>query len=117
MGIDAFTREDLKAGRYVEKNLMVNETNKILIEVPDWSYLNVIVASNKPEMFVLNSGSNPKVKENEIISKDRKIDFEELSNKHIEYVMLKSQDLKNKAMNNPFLKEKKAFKDWSLFGL
>ncbi len=117
MGIDAFTREDLKTGRYVEKNLMVSETNKILIEVPDWSYLNILIASNKPEMFVLNSDSNPKVKENEIINKENKIDFEELSNKHIEYILLKSKDLKSKAMNNPFLKEKKAFKDWSVFEL
>ena len=117
MGIDAFTREDLRTGRYVEKNLIVNEKSKILIEVPDWSYLNVMIASNKPEMFVLNSDSNPKVKENEIINKDRKISFEGLSNKHIEYVLLKSKDLKSKALNNPFLKEKKAFKDWSVFEL
>ena len=117
MGIDAFTREDLRAGRYVEKNMIVNEASKILIEVPDWSYLNVMIASNKPEMFVLNSDSNPKVKEDEIINKESKIDFEELSNKHIKYILLKSKDLKSKAMNNPFLKEKKAFKDWFVFEL
>jgi len=117
MGIDAFTTEDLRTGRYVEKNLMVNETNKILIEVTDWSYLNVMVASNKPEMFVLNSSSNPKIKENEIINKDQKVNFEELSEKHIKYVLLKSKDLKSKAINNPFLKNKKVFKDWSVFEL
>ena len=117
MGIDAFTREDLRTGRYIENNLMVNETNKILIEVPDWSYLNVIVASNKPDMFVLNSNSNPKIKKDEIISDSQKINFEELSNKHIKYVLLKSEDLKKRAMSNPFLKEKKAFNDWSVFEL
>lgn len=117
IGIDAFTKEDFRAGRYVEKNLMVNETNKVLIEVPDWSYLNVMVASDKPDMFVLNSDSNPKIKEDEIISKDQKINFEQLSNKHIKYVLLKSKDLKSKAIGNPFLKEKKAFKNWSIFEL
>jgi len=66
---------------------------------------------------VLNSSFNPKIKENEIINKDQKINFEELSEKHIKYVLLKSKDLKSKAINNPFLKNKKVFKDWSVFEL
>ena len=117
MGIDAFTKEELKVGRYVERNLMVNETNKILIEIPDWSYLNIIVASNKPGLFVWNSDYNPKKKGNEIINKESKINFEELSNRRIKYLLLKSEGLKSKVMSNPFFREKKVFKEWSVFEL
>jgi hypothetical protein len=116
-GANAFTKEDLKVGRYVEKSLMLDERNKILIEIPDWTYLNIIVASNKPKFFVLNSNFNPRIKGNEIINKDHKINFEELSNRHIKYLVFKSEKLKNKVMSNPFFRKKKGFSQWSVFEL
>jgi len=118
MGIDAFTTEELKIGRYVEANLIeIDDEKKILIEVPDWSYINIIVASNKPEMFVRNSNFNPKIKGNEIISKDYKINLDELSNRDIKYILLKSKELKNKVKDNPFFKKKKSFSKWTVFEL
>lgn len=117
MGVNAFTKDELRAGRYIEKNLILNESNRILIEVPDWTYLNIIVASNKPEIFVRNSDYNPKIKGNEMINKDNKINFEKLSSMHIKYLLLKSNELKDKVMGNPFLKRKKTFSQWSVFEL
>jgi len=118
MGIDAFTKEELKIGRYVEANLIeVDSEKKILIEVPDWSYINIIVASNKPEMFVRNSDFNPKIKGNEILSQDYKINFDELSNRDIKFLLLKSKELKDKVKDNPFFKMKKPFLEWTIFEL
>ena len=74
------------------------------------------MASNKPEFFVWNSDFNPKIKGNEVINKD-KIELEELSGRHIKYLILKSEELKNKVVSNPFFKKKEDFSQWSVFEL
>jgi len=118
-GINAFTWEELETGRYVESELIKTHTGKdrILIEVPDWSYLNIIVASNKPEAFIRNSDFNPKVKTFEIISRENKIKLDDLSSRHIKYLLLKSRELQDLVRDNPFFRKKKSFTEWTVYEL
>jgi hypothetical protein len=117
MGIDAFTVEDLRTGKYLEKEIIpfTDEENKILIEVPDWSYLNIIVASNNPDRFVENTKEGPKRKENEIISYEKDIIPDELIKIKIKYLFIKSEELKNKAAAYPFFNEKVKLNGWTLY--
>lgn len=117
--IDAFPVEDLKTGRYLEQEIipLISEENKILIEVPDWSYLNIIVASNNPESFVANSKEGPKRKENEIISYEKDIFPGELTALKVKYLFIKSEELKNKISSYPFFSEKVSIDEWTLYEL
>jgi hypothetical protein len=112
-----FSKEELKIGRYVEQNLIeADPKSKILIEVPDWSYLHIIVASNNPENFIKSSeGGDPRLIRNPTITDSSRIDLAEIADKNIRFILVKSQELKNKIKRNPFFKEKKNFKEWSLY--
>jgi hypothetical protein len=118
-GIDAFTAEDLRTGRFLEKEIipLTDEKNKILIEVPDWSYINIIVASNNPDRFVVNSEGGPKRKENEIITYEKDIIPDELTAIKVKYLFIKSKELKNKIDAYPFFKKKVKLDKWTLYEL
>ncbi len=112
-----FTKEELKIGRYVEQNLIESDpASKILIEVPDWSYLHIIAASNHPENFIKSlEGSNPRLVRNPTITDTSSINLAELTENNIRFILVKSLELKNKIQNNPFFKRIKNFKEWSLY--
>lgn len=112
-----FSKEELKIGRYVEQNLIeVDPDSKILIEIPDWSYLHIAASSNHPENFVKSlEGGDPRLIRNPTITDSSKIDLAELTDKNIKFMLVKSQELKNKIRSNPFFKEKKKFKEWVVY--
>jgi 4-amino-4-deoxy-L-arabinose transferase-like glycosyltransferase len=112
-----FTKDELKIGRYVENNLIRPDANsKILIEVPDWSFLHIAVASNNPGRFVKSSeGGNPKIRRNTTITDSCKIDMAELINRNIKYIMAKTPELKDRITHNPFFIKKKKFNGWSIY--
>jgi 4-amino-4-deoxy-L-arabinose transferase-like glycosyltransferase len=114
---DNFSKDELRIGRYIEKNLIdAAPGSKILIEVPDWSYLHIIIASNNPEKFIKNFQSgNPRIMRDPVISDESSTDLAELSDRRIKYILLKSEELINKIKLNPFFKSKKEFKEWVVF--
>ena len=112
-----FSKTELEIGRYIEKNLIdINPNKKILIEIPDWSYLHIAASSNHPENFVrcLEEGE-PKIIRNKTLPESSNLDFAELRDKNISYVIAKSNELKNKISSNPFFKEKKKFREWIIY--
>jgi hypothetical protein len=112
-----FTNEEFKIGRYVEQNLIkADPESKILIEIPDWSYLHIILASNNPRNFIKSSeGADPRLIRNPTIPYSSRIDLAEITNKNIGFILVKSRELKNKIQYNPFFKERKNFKEWSIY--
>jgi len=112
-----FTKEELRIGRYLEQNLIeADPVSKILIEIPDWSYLHIIAASNHPENFIKSTeGGDPRLIRNPTITDSSSVDIADLTDKNIRFILLKSRELKNKIQRNPFFKEGKNFKEWSLF--
>jgi hypothetical protein len=112
-----FSKEELRIGRYIEQNLIEGDLAvKILIEIPDWSYLHIAAASNHPENFIKSlEGGDPKLIRNPTITDSSKIDLAELTDKNIKFMLVKSQQLKNKIQHNPFFKERKNFKEWVVY--
>jgi hypothetical protein len=112
-----FSEEELQIGNYIEKNIIEpNPENKILIEVPDWSFLHIIVASNNPDNFIKNSESgDPKIRQNPTINKSSTLDSGELAEKKIKYLMAKTPELKDRIRINHTIKKRKEFNDWYLY--
>ena len=112
-----FSKEEFRVGRYLEQNLIEAEPNsKILIEIPDWSYLHIVAASNHPENFIKSSeGGDPRLIRDPSITDSSRIDLAELTDKNIGFILVKSQELENKIQHNPFFKEIKKFKEWILY--
>jgi hypothetical protein len=112
-----FTKEELQIGRYLEQNMFeVDPGSKILIEVPDWSYIHIAAASNNPENFIkCLEGGDPRLIRNPTITDSSSIDLADLTDKRIKFILIKSMELKNKIRSNPFFKEKKNFKEWSVY--
>ncbi|HPI72060.1 MAG TPA: hypothetical protein PK843_05730 [bacterium] len=59
-GESSFPASDRQAGEFLKDRIEKNPGLMILIENSDWSYLNILVASNYPDHFILNSGPNPR---------------------------------------------------------
>lgn len=112
-----FTEEELIAGRYLRENILDNNSaKKILIEVHDWSFLHIAVASNYPDNFVKSiDGGNPDIRRNLTIADSSKIDLHELKNKNINFIMLHTPDLKAKAEKNNWIRKKKILNGWTLY--
>lgn len=134
-GDNRFTRDERAAGRYTQA-LFDRGSEKVLIESETLRYLNVLVASNRPEQFVLNTGSDPVrialyahrgqywkkhdpaiydtyVKPKYELSNG--LSAEILTRNHIGYVMLHSSIYKLRAEANPDLAEIAKFGEWQLY--
>jgi hypothetical protein len=130
-----FTEDELAAGRYAQA-LAGRGSKKILLESETLRYLNVLVASNRPERFVLNTGSDPirislythrsqywkehdpaiyeaYVRPKYELSNGLSADI--LSRNGIGFVMLHSDGYKHKADANPDLAAIANFGDWQLY--
>jgi hypothetical protein len=130
-----FTEDELAAGRYAQA-LVGRGSQKILIESETLRYLNVLVASNQPERFVLNTGSDPirislythrsqywkehdpAIYEAYVRPKyelSNGLSAKILSRNGIGYVMLHSDGYKRQADNNPDLAAIATFGAWQLY--
>jgi hypothetical protein len=112
-----FSKEELQIGRYIDKNLIQPDNDsKILIKVPDWSFLHIIAASNNPENFIKNSESgDPSIRKNLTITDSSTTNLNELTKKNIKYLMAKTPELKNKINRDTLFEGKKKFNDWHLY--
>jgi hypothetical protein len=113
-----FGKEELRIGRYVEDIIKNNPSKNILIEVPDWSFLHIITASNHPDDFYkISDSGDESILRNKIISEGSSLDLGELKEKDISFLLIKSKELKSKVQPNPFFKLRKNFKEWSLYSI
>jgi hypothetical protein len=56
----SFSRDERNLGTLLKKQLIEDPSAKVLIDSPDWSYLNILIASNYPDNFIANTGINPR---------------------------------------------------------
>ncbi len=112
-----FTKSELRVGQYAEEYLIKkNDNNKILIEVPDWSFLHIAVASNNPGAFIKSTeGGVTKIRRNQTITDSSSTGRNNLIDKHINYVMVKTSKLQKVDNHKSYLKKKKEIEGWSVY--
>ena len=92
----SFSRNDYFVGKFLEHQIAVNvlHTDKILIETSSWNYLHVIIASQHPELFLYNSGFDPKNPCQDILSLLPQEHISSLEDRHIRLLVFQSTTYK-----------------------
>jgi len=93
----SFSRSDYSIGKFIEHEFNGNvlHADKILIETSTWNYLHVIIASQHPESFLYNSGSDPKNPSQNILSLSPNDQTSVLENRHIRILIFHSASYKS----------------------
>jgi len=86
-----FTGDHLRAGTFL-KGLGLKGTDKILIDTSTWMYTNVIVASNMPDGFIMNTGPDPLYPKPAVIEFKEGIDVTLLKKMQIKYLMFQTKE-------------------------
>jgi hypothetical protein len=85
-----FTSSDYSTGNYLKQELPHIARQKILIETSQWNYLNILVASNAPDRFVLNTGFDPYEPKDTVLSANAAVDADRLIQKGIKLLVFQS---------------------------
>lgn len=85
-----FDGSDYSLGKYLASRLQGDYQHKILLETPNWNYLNVVVAENQPDRFLYNSGYDPYEPAGPIISPHNAVPVEQLSRQGIRWLVFQS---------------------------
>ena len=94
----AFSRDDLAAGRYLHAQLSEQtsgNSHKVLIESGIWSYVNVMIASQHPEQFILNSGFDPVAHAEPLLNPDEPFDNSTLQRMEVHLLVFRREDYKD----------------------
>ncbi len=90
---------------------------KILIDTSNWSYLNILIVSNNPDAFILNSGFDPVTPRNTILSAENEFELSSFKKMNIKFLLLRENELKSVISNNPNIKRISVFNDWEIHSL
>jgi Dolichyl-phosphate-mannose-protein mannosyltransferase len=85
-----FNSSDYQAGKYLKDSIQGDMQQKILIETATWNYVNVIVASNKPDCFIMNTGFDPYAPSNAVLATNTAVDVTELVQKGIHILVFQT---------------------------
>ncbi|MEJ2617157.1 MAG: hypothetical protein P8Z35_19555 [Ignavibacteriaceae bacterium] len=111
-----FSKDDIFAGNFLQENVIKNNNNfKILVDTSDWNYLNVMVASNHPQSFIINALKDPALPATQIVKNGKKIDIDYLKNLRIRYLLLENNQLIDFIKGNPSLIKVKKLGEWELY--
>lgn len=116
-----FRRQERSAGEYAASILNQSvrlsgaDTGRILIESSTWRYLHVIIASQHPEVFLLNSGPDPSHPLPAILSATKPVDPDALRSANIRYVFAESAGLKKRLEHIPDLSHEHSFAEWNVY--
>jgi hypothetical protein len=111
-----FTKEEKNAGAFLQTKIAIkNNTKKILIENPDWYYVNIIIASQHPENFVYNSGFHPYKKEYEILNTSKPLNEKYFLENNIRFLVVQSFFLTQYLNNQKNIIKLQAFDRWTIY--
>ncbi len=116
----AFTTEDRLAGEYLNERLAPTPGQgkaKVLIETSDWSFLNIVVASQHPEAFVYNSGPDPFMPGEYIIDLNNPIDTSKLAENGIGLLVFRGPLYKARLQESAKIAKLKDIGYWSVYEL
>ena len=96
-----FTREEYRLGRYLRNRLQQDAARRpsILIDTPDWSYLNIVIAANAPGRCINNRGFDPFAPEEPLVRTDAPVDPSVLRAKGIRWMVFKSKPVLSDTTN------------------
>jgi len=111
-----FTRSEFLIGRFVHEKLIQSELDspKVLIETSDWSYLNIVLASNKPDLFVYNTGFWPHNPTSPIINTHEPLSISDLNERKIRFLVFKSK-IQYNSRSNKSIQEIGHFGEWNTY--
>ena len=111
-----FTKEEKLAGEFLEQQI-INNTHvcNVLIENPDWCYLNIVIASQHPENYLFNSGFNPYESNKTVLNPKETLTSSILQEKQIKYLALKTPSYKNYVSQYSFVQKVKDFGEWCVY--
>ena len=83
-----FTQPDYDAGIFLRTCVRpeLEPGDRILIDTRKWDYLDLLVVSNEPELFVLNSGPYPDRPEHSVLDIEVPVDLKYLAAKRYRYL-------------------------------
>lgn len=114
----AFSRDDLAAGRYVH-TLLSEQTpgafHKVLIESGIWSYINVMIASQHPEQFILNSGFDPVAHAEPLLNPDEPFVGMTLQRMEIALLVFRRDDYKDYLDARTEMRRLNDFGPWTIY--
>jgi hypothetical protein len=119
-GHSAFSNNDLATGRYVHEQLLEltpSNSHMVLIESGIWSYLNVMVASQHPEQFVLNSGFDPVAHGDPLLNPDAPFDQGTLKRMDVDLLVFRREDYKDFLEARAEIKRLNSFGPWTVYAL
>ncbi|MEK7263647.1 MAG: hypothetical protein AAB071_03950 [Bacteroidota bacterium] len=110
-----FTEGEKNAGEFLEQKNLIESHKNVLIENPDWYYLNIMIASQYPEKFIFNSGFNPYEPNQKIIDTEAALSESILQEKQIGILVMKSARYKTYLSRYSFIQKEKDFGEWSIY--
>lgn len=112
----AFSRDDLAAGRYIHSQLVQSPgPHNVLIESEIWSYVNVMVASQHPEWFILNSGVDPTEHRTPLLDPDKAFDPAALRQMGVTLLVFRREDFKDYLGTKAQVKGLEEFGPWTVY--
>ena len=114
----AFSKDDLAAGRYVRAQLSEQtpgNSQKVLIESDIWSYVNVIIASQQPERFILNSGFDPVAHPEPLLNPDEPFNGTTLRRMDVGLFVFRREDYKDYLDASTEIKRLNDFGPWTVY--
>ncbi|HVN48558.1 MAG TPA: glycosyltransferase family 39 protein [Bacteroidota bacterium] len=85
-----FTSSDYEAGKILKKELQQSSQGKILLETPDWNFVNVLVAAGVPDSVIFNTGFDPYEPAGAVLSTKNVVDVERLTRLRIHLLVFRS---------------------------
>lgn len=112
-----FTADEKNTGEYIAENCAGEKADKILIDSSGWEYLNIIVASNQPYLFIPNAGDNPALPGKPLVSPVSKLNAEVLKEMKIKCLVFERDDYKNYLDKNDHVRLEKKFGIWKIYSV
>lgn len=112
-----FPESEKLLGYYLNDMLNDDPGVKIVIESYHFYYLNILVSSQHPKSFVLNSTPNHPELMNDLVYPIYPVDRESLGERNIKYLVFKAELFTEWLDKNPDVEKLNAFGSWSVYKL
>lgn len=112
----ALSKDDIAAGCFIRSQFsQLPEPGAVLIESDIWSYVNVMIASQHPERFILNSGFDPTEHKDPILNPDLPFNAGELQRLNVSLLVFRREDCRDYIEDTVHATLLKEFGPWAIY--
>lgn len=115
----ALTHFDIDAGRFLKNELArlgEQDSSTVLIESRSWAYTSILITSQSPDRFVLNSGSDPMHPTPPVWSSDSAT-LGRMHEKRVRYIVAQWFDSRELLLATPSIHRLADFGTWTIYGV